>query len=566
MIRAFQTTTLRRQVDLSGLWQMTAGGKDYTVYVPGCRENIPGLESYRGESTYVREVTCSGHVLLHFAGVSHTARVWLDDRYAGDHNGAYTGFSLPLSGVPAGVHRLRVDVDNSFGEHSALSVPNDYMTYGGITRPCVLEEVSSLYIAGVQLLPELRGGQWYLHAAVSLNNLGEAAEAKIRCEVGGAAVPLGTIMVAAGEKTVLCGEFAVPDAQVYELDTPRLTSVRCVLSVGGADVDDQIERTGLRTVAVIGRQILFNGKPIHIRGFNRHEDFGMFGCAIPPAAMMQDIQLIRDLGGNAVRTCHYPNDPYFLDLCDEAGLLVWEESHARGLQEKQMLNPNFMPQSLACIDEMIARDVSHPAIFIWGLLNECASDSDKCRPMFEELIGRIRALDASRPVTFATCRPGSEVFGEAKAPVPGFSDGDQCLDLCDVISFNIYPGWYHEDATADFLRRTRSWAESHEGAGKPFIVSEIGAGAIYGWRSRTHDKWSEERQAEILREQLTGVLADPEVTGVFLWQLADCRISSECFYGRPRTMNNKGVVDEYRRPKLSYDVVRELFARDAASR
>ena len=166
------------------------------------------------------------------------------------------------------------------------------------------------------------------------------------------------------------GRFPVRSPRIYTPENPAFTYVRCVLRENGKDIDDLIERTGLRTIRTEGTKILFNDQPVRIRGFNRHEDHGLFGSSLPPAAMVQDLQLIRDLGGNAVRTSHYPNDPYFLDLCDEMGILVWEESHARGLSEEQMHHPLFLRQSRQCIEEMILRDSSHPCIFIWGLLNE----------------------------------------------------------------------------------------------------------------------------------------------------------------------------------------------------
>lgn len=86
-----------------------------------------------------------------------------------------------------------------------------------------------------------------------------------------------------------------------------------------------------------------------------------------------------------------------------------------------------------------------------------------------------------------------------------------------------------------------------------------GAGAIYGYRTPAHVKWSEEYQAETLEEQITGVLAQPGCSGVYLWQFCDVRVCGSWFATRPRTMNNKGIVDEYRRPKLSYEVVKRLF-------
>ncbi|MBR4500344.1 MAG: hypothetical protein IKP22_00430 [Clostridia bacterium] len=559
MLRSFETSTLRRIIDLNGLWHLAAGSFSGPAYVPGCVECIPGLENHRGISVFERRILCRGNVIFSFSGVSRFARVLLDGKELGTHEGPYTGFSVVASSLSPGEHLIRVEADNRFGEESALSVPNDYMTYGGITRACMAEEVGNAFLSGLTLVPEERDGRWALRVRVRANSVRDPFEGSVRCEICGRVFPLGSVCVPAGSFADIDAAFAVPDAKAWSPEDPCLTSVRCVLSLDGADTDDLIERTGFRTVQVRGSKILLNGRPVRIRGFNRHEDHALFGCALPHAAMAADIQIIRSLGGNAVRTSHYPSDPYFLDLCDESGILVWEESHARGLNREQMLHPQFLAQSIQCVEEMILRDVSHPSIFIWGLLNECAADCMECVPLYSRLVSLIRTLDPTRPVTSATCRPAASVNLRSASPAPGFSDGDSTLHLYDVISFNCYPGWYLDIPSGEYLRNVRAWAQANGGQGKPFIVSEIGAGAIYGFRSAAKAKWSEERQADILREQLTAVMNDAEITGVFIWQLSDCRVSDEWFASRPRTMNNKGVTDEYRRMKLSCATVREVF-------
>ena len=130
---------------------------------------------------------------------------------------------------------------------------------------------------------------------------------------------------------------------------------------------------------------------------------------------------------------------------------------------------------------------------------------------------------------------------------------------CDLISMNLYPRW-NVDADCDaYIEDMRAWAQSKSEAPKPFIVSEIGAGAIYGFHDMNHAKWSEERQADILREQLEAVLGNPHIAGIFLWQFADCRVDDSWFGARPKTQNNKGIVDTYRRPKLAWQVVKDIF-------
>ena len=167
-------------------------------------------------------------------------------------------------------------------------------------------------------------------------------------------------------------------------------------------VDDLIDRVGFREVKVSGKDILFNGKKVIIKGVNRHEDYAEFGCAIPIEAMYRDIEIIKSLGANCVRTCHYPNDELFLDLCDENGILVWEEAHARGLKEKQMKHKNFDQQSADCIREMIENHINHPSIFVWGILNECVSNTEFGRSCYAKQFELFKRLDSSRPVSFAS--------------------------------------------------------------------------------------------------------------------------------------------------------------------
>ena len=134
------------------------------------------------------------------------------------------------------------------------------------------------------------------------------------------------------------------------------------------------------------------------------------------------------------------------------------------------------------------------------------------------------------------------------------------MDLVDVVSFNIYPAWYVNEPVDQYLGRLLEWMDENGAKGKPVLITEIGAGAIPGYHDAfRRAKWSEERQADILDEQIQAVLGNHRISGVYIWQFADVKVSEEWAMSRPRTMNNKGVVDEYRRPKLSYFTVKRLF-------
>lgn len=336
-------------------------------------------------------------------GVSHTAQVYLDGALIARHYNAYTPFSAVVRGVPAGEHTLEIVADNRFSEESALHVPNDYMSYGGISRPVSVEQVGSAYLRFLHVTPRFADGKWRAHVRVCVENLCEEASMSVQVCLAGERLVFAERTMSAGE-TVPEGEVTAENASPWSPASPVLYAAEARLMKNGVPFDDLIERFGFR---------------------------------------------------------------------------------------------------------------------------------------------EVRSLDGSRPCSFASCKFKS----------------DLCFGLPDVVSYNIYPLWYHDTPPAEYLADLYGWVQTTEGRGKPFLVTEIGAGGIYGFRAPYMPKWSEEYQAKALREQLGAVLSFPQCSGVYIRQFCDIRVSDEWWGGRPRTMNNKGVFDEYRRPKLCRSAVEEIFSR-----
>jgi beta-glucuronidase len=517
--------------------------------VPGCWEQHPLLLTYRGEACYTKEIildkTCN--LKLDFKGISHTAKIYFDDELICEHYNAYTPFSAVVKNVMPGAYTLKVSADNSFSEKSALHIENDYYSYGGITRAVQLEIVPDLYIHRMELIPVYDGMNWSLKTKVHIYNLsGITQKVSLKCVIGNKNIEFGGFEVN-GTKCIE-KEFPCENVKEWNSRKPELYEVQMLLLQDNAIIDDLIDRAGFRTIKVHNKDILLNGKKIKIKGFNRHEDYAIVGCSIPFQLMVKDLELIGDMGANAVRTSHYPYDELFLDLCDEMGILVWEEHHSRGLSLAQMQNPNFERQCEECNREMVENHINHPCIIIWGLLNECASDTHDGRVMYQKQISQIKELDSSRPVTFASDRH------------IGNGHYDICLDLTDLISFNCYFGWYRNISAKEGFAKIYEWLKSIGQENKPIIMSEFGAGAIYGNREPTRVKWTEERQCDILRDNIECYLHNENITGGFIWQFSDVRVSESRWERRPRTKNNKGVVDEYRRPKMAYELVKMLFS------
>lgn len=551
MIRTFCTHEIRKVRELSGsLWEFSPctgnlAGRKYRTAVPCCWESMPDFSSYRGVGVFSREIETEGAFRLVFKGVSHTARVCLDGREIGSHYNAYTPFAVAVTDVMAGRHLLEVYADNTFGEASALHIPNDYMSYGGISRGVLLEELTDTYIEYIHAVPVMEKDGWKALVSVKVKNWSAAGKAcRLYLDLAGiASEAMELTLEAGGEKTVDF-QLSAAEAETWEIKNPKLYTVRATLSDENGAFDDQIDRMGFREIRTEGKDILLNGKKLCIRGFCRHEDHPMFGCALPYAAIQQDLETAMDLGANAIRTAHYPNDELFLDLCDEQGILVWEENHARGLTLEHMQNPNFERQAETCIEEMITAHINHPSVIIWGILNECASDTEYGYECYKKQYDLIKHMDFSRPRSSASCKFKTDI----------------CFGLPEIVSYNLYPEWYHETPASEYVKDIYDWVQREsEGSGKPFLVTEIGAGAIYGFRSHTLCKWSEEYQAKALEDQITAVLEQEGCCGIFIWQLCDVRVSDEWFASRPRTMNNKGIVDEYRRRKLAYDVVKRIY-------
>jgi beta-glucuronidase len=550
MIRLFEQHHIRKIKELDGMWDFypSTDSKKYTLPVPGCWEQHPAFSTYRGQGTFIKKVyvETSGALRLEFKGISHTGDVYFDNTHIAHHYNAFTPFSCIVKSVEAGEHEIKVVVDNSFGEHSALHLPNDYYTYGGITRPVSMAFLSEVYIKSVKFAPSFTNGTWNGLLEVTIHNLADYANTvSLKSILDTKTLEKENIEISANAEITVSFSESFNSVIPWSHEIPTLYLVNTVLSMNDKPVDDYVERVGFRIVTIEGSKILLNNETIFLKGFNRHEDYATVGCAIPLELMVHDMDLMQDMGVNALRTCHYPNDERFLDLCDERGILVWEENHARGLVVEDMLNPNFDQQCEDCIYEMIGNHYNHPAIIIWGILNECASETVEGREKYKRQYEQIKAMDISRPTTSATCRHFTDI----------------CLDLPDIVSFNMYSGWYQDDPVKERNDEEIQWVKESGGLGKPIIVSEFGAAAIYGYRDRSRCKWSEERQADIIEENLNVYMNDENVSGVFIWQFADCRVTEEgpWFATRARCHNNKGVVDEYRRPKIAYDIIKKAF-------
>lgn len=518
--------------------------------VPSCWNNDLGLYEYEGQAWYFTKFTTDGsgiHLIFH--AVTGLAEVYLDGVHLGSHYGGWTKFSFVLETLAAGEHFLAVTVDNTHDSMSTIPLAKvDWYHYGGIHRNVEVQEIGSLWIQEARIEYRLTEGLDAAEIQAALRITGKAEGVK------------NPVVTVYGEDRVLfareIGQGPFPmelklegalleQVKLWDVFSPNLYYFRIEISDGEAVLDDQVERTGFRQIRTENKKILLNEKEVYFKGVNRHEDHPDWGFSLPLKLMKRDIDIIKNLGCNAIRGSHYPNTELFLDYLDQEGLLFWEEIPIWGYEEEVLKNPLIRERGLKMLEEMVTRDYHHPCILFWGVHNEVASHTEAAVALTRDFIGKVKSLDTTRLVSYASNRPLR----------------DCCYSLSDVISINAYHGWYMNELSRwdSFLEDLKAYAESLGLGHLPILMTEFGAGAMTGVSTFENQKWSENYQEMLMGYVLELFHKTPGIAGSFIWQYCDIRTAREVVLQRPRGFNNKGIVTEYRNPKLAYWKVQKIY-------
>ena len=191
---------------------------------------------------------------------------------------------------------------------------------------------------------------------------------------------------------------AVPGVAPWSAEKPRLHDLRVELVAQGGDVLDAVAlRVGFRRVEVRGHELLVNGQPVLIKGVNRHDHDEQRGKAVTRDSIRRDVELMKAHNLNAVRTSHYPNDPYLYDVCDELGMYVVDEANVETHAYLRSLTkaPEWAPAILERVTRMALRDENHPPVIMWSLGNESGWS-----PIHDAAAAWLRARDPGRPVQY----------------------------------------------------------------------------------------------------------------------------------------------------------------------
>lgn len=561
MSRTFQEHIIRKADSLDGFWRFSTDpdgigeGEEWfkslkssnLIAVPSVWNEESGLLKYEGIAWYEKDFyTEGGCIRLAFDAVMTKAKVWLDGVLLGEHYGGFSAFEFLARDVASGKHRLTLSVDNRFDDDSIPQRMVDWYHYGGIIRSVSIEVLNGICVLNNRFEYSLSDdfsrvdGRFVVDC---YNAKDEPCTDSLSVKLDGETVCELKITLDAGErKNVSLPDFGFNNVRLWDIGVPELYNVEIKTSS-----DDLLDRVGIRKIEVKNKKILLNGRSIEIRGINRHEEYPGFGFAFPKARMKHDVDLVKDLGCNAIRGSHYPNSREFVDLADEYGIIFWSEIPIWGVgfSVKALANETILERGIGMHKEMVSTYFNHPSIIFWGMHNEIQSDTPEGLEMSKRYYSYLKENGGNRLVVYASCKGLSDIS----------------FEYTDVFCLNMYFGWYNGEIPKwdSFIEEFCQLKTKLGRSDLPIIFSEFGAAALYGFHDAEASRWSEEYQATLLEYCLKLFHRHPEVAGAFVWQFADIRTCAEMGYTRARGYNNKGVMNEHRRPKAAYYAVQKCY-------
>jgi len=347
-------------------------------------------------------------------------------------------------------------------------------------------------------------------------------------------------------------------ADLWSPVDPTLYVCDLELAADGEVVDKRSVFFGVRRLETRGNQILLNNEKIYLKGMCHVFDHPICGMTFDPAVIRADLDDLRALGVNCMRS-HFPPPSFVLDECDRRGMMLWLEVPIYCLNPKSSDSGTVFSdngaKSLAVnmVREMVLQAINHPSVIIWSVGNECNAEHPEAEAFFRACVEQVRALDRSRLIGYAS------YYGETG-----------CMkDYADVIGINQYWGWYDRisQLTGDSLPASKEMnlaplekcLNEKSKLGKPLLMSEFNADAMPGCLSSSRDLWSENYQALFLEKQMEVFARYPAVAGSFPFCYADYRDPSKHVNQRWNGLNLKGLVDYKRKHKLAWDVIRRRY-------
>lgn len=498
---------------------------------------------YEGPIWYERDFAYHSkehmRIFLHIGAANYRSWFWINGQKVCEHEGGFTSFNCEVTAaIHEGNNFVVAAVDNSRHEESVPTLKTDWWNYGGLTRSVSLIEV-----------PETFVDQYDLHLSRTEGNVIEGwvhLEGPVRGATAEVEIPELNAKTTAkvGDAGLAAIRLEVKGLERWSPETPKLYKVR--ISAGQDMINELI---GFRTIETRGTEILLNGKPIFLRGVCIHAEAPYrTGRANTDKDAETLLGWVKELGGNFARLAHYPHDETMLRAADRMGVLVWSESPV--YWAIQWDNPKVLAEAELQLEEEIGTSRNHAAIILWSMANE--TPNKEARTQFiSTLAARARSLDGTRLITAALL-----VRSEGDSKVIDDPLGKEL----DVIGFNEYIGWYEQHPEA---ADTTQWRVEYK---KPLIVSEFGGGAKAGLHGGQNDRWTEEFQANIYRNQLGMLNRIPQLRGMSAWILMDFRSPLRALPEIQDGFNRKGLISEKGEKKEAFFVLQKAYTEKTVGR
>lgn len=531
-------------------------------------DETPGF--YRGPVWYRKQLFIDKsqegrQAVIYFEGANQEVRFYLNGQFVGEHKGGYTRFCFDItSHLRYGQENLFAIYVNNVYNPNIPPLSADFTFFGGIYRDVYLQFMNPVHIAtndyassGVYIrTPEVSNSAASVEITTLLtNDMPQATEIRVEniiCDADGKEVKKtqAEVKLAAGEtKTDISKKIKIDSPRLWDIDDPYryMVYTRILDKRKGTLLDEVVNPLGLRWFKFDSEKGFFlNGKGRKLIGTARHQDYFQKGNALCDELHVQDVLLLKEMGGNYLRVSHYPQDPVIMEMCDKLGIVTSVEIPVvNAVTETE----EFLHNSVEMAKEMVRQDFNRPSVMIWGYMNEIFLR----RPYTEgkQLEDYYRFTEKVARALEATIREEdpSRYTMMAYHNMPQYYEDAHLTEIPMIQGWNLYQGWYEPDIN-EFQRLLDRAHKVYKG--KVLMVTEYGPGVdprVHSYQPERFD-FSQEYGLVYHKHYLNEMMKRPFIAGSSLWNLND-------FYSESRVdavphVNNKGVVGLNREKKDVY--------------
>ncbi len=480
--------------------------KWYNLQVPGHWGMINDFSNYTGKAWYRKTIdlpeswtkASSDRYYLQFDGVYHLSSIYLNGKFIGKNRGGFTPFEFDVTDALNfnGKNIIAVQADNS-------AVVGATWNWGGIIRDVTLTKNKDVRIdyQYIHAEPDLTSGSADLKLSVKIeNNSAEARRITVRSNIFDKAEMAslrGTLDIEPFTRKVLHleGSLKPEDVELWHFDKPKLYQIQTTISEGATIVDQAADHFGIRKVEITESQMLLNGEPVRLAGFNRVSEHRFWGSSEPIEVLEKDVDLMKEAGANFMRIMHGTQNEKLIELCDRKGILLFQEINVRDLDndefrtnyypiskidQKKRAQLRYEEEEVLVLDEpylkvrdehdisitdknyflskywlkgMIERDINHPSIIGWSVGNELNNHFEYGKA----IIAYVKEeLDPYRLVTCVSNSGQKEEYTPETDP----------NTFVDIIMHNMYRWQGDPQEILSTLRK--KWPD------KPVFISEYG--------------------------------------------------------------------------------------------